>query len=382
MKACPALDMDAGAIRGVLETVDCHARFYAQSGYEALGSPGSPYQAWLTAFLVIYVAVLGYRLLLGSGARMSDLPLTALKIGAVLALATNWTLFQTLVFDLVYRTPIEVARLLTGPAAQSSAFAGDPVGALQVAYDQLSLSAEAFGKAAGPGASAFSNGNAAAAEALWQAARALFFTTAGVFSVAMVGAAVLTALGPIFVALLLFPATRGVFEGWVRALLATLMAAMLGWISTALMLTILESGLLTLAQERVALELNVDTALSVSGVVMIFALVQVGLVLAGALMACGFRLKARTRHGAMEGAPQTPSRVEPPAGEVGVLSRAERLAASLSQTSTYAPRYSGPPVAATRSAAAVPSGAPLGTAGATYRRPSVRGRDDFGGGAA
>ena len=48
---------------------------------------------------------IGYRLLFGEGARLTDAPMIALKIGAVLALVTNWSLFQTLVFDLAERAP-------------------------------------------------------------------------------------------------------------------------------------------------------------------------------------------------------------------------------------------------------------------------------------
>ena len=42
--------------------------------------------AALTVALTIYVAVIGYRLLFGNGARLADGPTIALKIGAVLAL--------------------------------------------------------------------------------------------------------------------------------------------------------------------------------------------------------------------------------------------------------------------------------------------------------
>ena len=113
--SCPA--RDTGAIRGVLNAVDCYARHFAQSGYERLTASQSPFQLWLTTLLVIYVAVLGYRMLFGAGGqRASELPLTGLKIGAVLALTANWATFQTLVFDLASRAPIEIARLATAPS--------------------------------------------------------------------------------------------------------------------------------------------------------------------------------------------------------------------------------------------------------------------------
>src|SRR5476649_2063386 len=57
MTACPAVDAQSGLIRGVLQAVDCQTRRFAQSGYDTLADPASPFQAWLTAFLVIYIAL-------------------------------------------------------------------------------------------------------------------------------------------------------------------------------------------------------------------------------------------------------------------------------------------------------------------------------------
>src|ERR1022692_4714270 len=133
MSACPAIDAQSGVIRGVLYAVDCQTRRFTQSGYDTLADPASPFQGWLTALLVIYIAVLGYRMLFGVGrTRLSDLLVAGLMIGAVLALTANWSLFQTLVFDVASRAPIEVVRLTTAPLhGQGSSLAANPVGALQ-----------------------------------------------------------------------------------------------------------------------------------------------------------------------------------------------------------------------------------------------------------
>ncbi|MFX7197959.1 type IV secretion system protein, partial [Acinetobacter baumannii] len=90
---------------------------------------------------------------------------------------------------------------------------------------------------------------AAAAQALWQAAQALFFSTAGLFSMAMAISGVLAALGPVFIALLLFDATRGLFLGWLRALLLSAFVPMVGWPIVALTLSMVEPQLVILARE-------------------------------------------------------------------------------------------------------------------------------------
>ena len=61
--ACASL-VDDGVIRGVLATVDCQTKAYAEGGYLALTSGSGVFQAALTALLTIYVAVIGLRLLL------------------------------------------------------------------------------------------------------------------------------------------------------------------------------------------------------------------------------------------------------------------------------------------------------------------------------
>lgn len=375
MNACATEALDTRTIAGVLQTVDCHARTYAQSGYEALGATGSPFQAWLTALLVIYVAAIGYRLLLGSGVRLAEMPLTALKIGTILTLTSNWSLFQTLVFDLAFNAPMELVRIITAPAARESAFAGDPMGALQVTYEQLNLSAAAFGQAAGLGASPFSNANAAAAQALWEASRALFFATAGLFSVAIVLAAALTALGPVFIGLALVPATRGLFEGWARAMLATLIVPLLCWICAALMLMILEPSLLALAQARLTGKLNVETALAVSSLVMIFALAQIVLAAVSVMMAWGLRLPRPSAAGSRaRAAPASPSTLA--VVDAIMLSRPQQLAARLNQE---AASQAGAAFAVMTAASGTSGFETQGRNAIGYRRAAVRHRREFRG---
>ena len=284
-------------IRGALLAVDCHTRRFAQSGYETLADPSSPFQGWLTVFLVIYVAILGYRLLFGVGrARLSDLPMSALMIGVVLALVSNWPTFQTLVFDLASRAPIELVRLTTAPLRHGSALAANPVSALQFAYDELTHAAALLGNvpAAAPGQPTDS-GNMVASAALWRASQALFLSTAGLFSAAIVAVGVLTAVGPLFIALSLLEATRGLFVGWLRALLVAALSPMAGWMAVDLMLVVIAPSLRALAEERAAGRLDVDTAMTAASLVLVFAVVQVVLLGAGALIALGLRMPASAR---------------------------------------------------------------------------------------
>jgi type IV secretion system protein VirB6 len=370
--ACSSLVGD-GVIRGVLGAVDCQTRAFAEAGYSSLTSASSGYQIALTALLTIYVALVGYRMMFAQGGtRLSDAPGIALSIGAILALVTSWATFQTLVFDLASKAPGEIAAAVAAPLqANSGSLAADPVNGLQAAYDQLTRSAVAFGATAGPNAKAYSSPQASAAEALSAASGALFMTTAGVIAAATLAIGVLTAVGPIFIAMFLIPATRGLFAGWVRALGAAALILLLGWLGVVLLLSVLEPWLIALAREQQSGQLLTQTATSAAALVAVFSVGQVGLLIAACVMAFGFKIKGAAagigRHVTPTAAPE-PTRLAPEP------SRAQRLAFDLQRDPAYAETRARPmqlasaAISATRQTVEVKQTPRLGD---DYRRPAV-----------
>lgn len=380
--ACATL-VDAGVIRGVLATVDCQTRAYAQGGYLAL-TQGSPvFQTALTALLTIYVALFGYRMLFAQGnTRLSDAPRIALAVGAILALATSWSTFQALVFDVAERAPLEIAAIASSPWQEGgrSSLASDPVAGLEATYRELSLTAASYGKVAGVDAKAYASPQAAAAEAVSLASGLLFFSSVGVISAATLAIGILTAVGPVFIALALLPATRGVFVGWVRALLAAALTPLVGWLLLVMMLTVIEPWLTALADQRAAQQLQPQTAISTAALVFVFGAAQAALVLGACVMALGFHLprSAQSRGGGSA----EPGRAVPAPALAGAAvqpSRAERLAFDLQRdVAQSAARTRAASLAATAGAQRTAVSVSLGDAparlGDTYRRPSVNGR--------
>jgi type IV secretion system protein VirB6 len=383
--ACPTA-LDAGVVKGVLAAVDCRTRDFAELGYQSL--TGAPlFQTALTLLLTIYVAVLGYRLLFATeGARLSEAPGVALRIGVVLMLVASWATFQTLVFDVAAKAPLEIAGLAAAPLqAQGSHLAANPVDGLQAAYDQLNIEAAAFGKVAPAVAKSFTSGEAAAGQALSDAAGALFATTAGLVSVAAIALGVLTAVGPVFVTLFLFRQTRGLFEGWVRAMIAAALAPMGAWVLIVLMLTVLEPWLEALAQQRAQGLLDVRGAMTAAAIVFVFCAAQVALVTGACVIAMGFRWRARaaTQAPAATAAPQAVA--EPAPSSFETLSRAQRLAVAvrqLDQTTTglEVRRTSLVRQAAGAQPAFAMDAAPPQRLGDSYRRPQPRPRARMGSG--
>ena len=331
IQACPSY-MDAGPIDGVLATIDCRTRVYAQGGYEALTQGSGLFGAALTLLLTIYVALIGWRLLVApEGARLSEAPGVALRIGAILALVTNWSVFQTLVFDVADRAPVQIAAAVSAPwtsGGEGRSLAARPVAGLERAHSELRGAAAAFGVLAPPNAKAYASSDAASAEALSLAADALMVMSVGVVGGAKLAIGVLTAVGPVFIALALLNVTRGIFFGWVRALAGSALSLLVGWALLIMLLVVLAPWLAALAEQRQAQVLDPRTATSLAALILVFAVGQGVLILAAWVAALGLKMGT---------APATPASTAvgttrpEPAAVLQVASRADRLAQALTQ---------------------------------------------------
>ena len=379
--ACTTL-VDDGVIRGVIATVDCQTRAYAEGGYLALTAGSSVFQAALTVLLTIYVALIGYRMLFAQGdTRLSDVPGIALRIGLILALVTSWSTFQTLVFDMADRAPVEIAAIASAPiqAQTDSPLAARPVEGLQAAYEELTLTAAAYGRVAGPDAKSYSSPQAAAAEAVGLATGVLFLSSAGVISASKLTIGVLTAVGPLFIILALIQATRGLFVGWVRALVAAALTTLVTWLLVVLMLSVLDPWLATLEEQRRGQTMDPQTAISAAALVFVFGAGQAALTLGAIFMAMSFQLPGLKRDRAADGrvsSGATP-RADAPSG-LPQPTRAERLAYELQRDVTQADTRSR---AASSAATASAPGRQVSVTledrprlGDTYRRPAFSAR--------
>ena len=88
--ACPALETGGRFLSGLFLHIDCQARNIGSFGYGALAEPGSTASVVLTALLTIFVALYGYRLLLGPTPETRNLVSDVIRVGLVLTLAASW----------------------------------------------------------------------------------------------------------------------------------------------------------------------------------------------------------------------------------------------------------------------------------------------------
>lgn len=374
--ACAQLAVDAQMVQGLIGSVDCRVHELAMNGYAALAGPGSPVALLLTGLMTLYVVFIGYRLMLGRGGlRVGDATLSVLKIGIVVALATNWPFFQTLVYDTLTKAPAEVGGLLLGQAVH-------PFAGLQDAFDGLQKSATLMASRASPGAAATQGGPGFGAFAVNTGGMTLLLSTLGVLLASKVVLAILLALAPLVAGLLLFEATSGLVEGWLKAMIALAMVPMVAVLTLSLELAMLAPSLKALAEARAAQQFaafDIGPAVTVLVLSLVFALVMVLAVIALGVIAAGLRLPRGLAGGAWSDQAAAPEAPRYTTSQVEPLSRAATVAAAaaaldrrdVASTSSdpIGPRLltivSDRGQAATQTAYVAPS-APLGQ---TYRRP-------------
>ena len=328
--ACPA---PGGAlVQGLIGSVDCKVHGLAQAGYAALAAPGSPIAGLLTALLTLYVAFIGYRLILGHGSlRIGDVTISVLKMGLVVALATNWALFQTLVYDTLFQAPTELGAILLGQLQGSdTALGADPYAGLQIAFDTLQKAAVQFAARAG-GGSAMQGGPGFAAFAVNAGGMVMLLSTLGLVLASKVVLAVLLAVAPLVAGLLLFEATRGVVEGWIKAMVALALAPMIATLALSLELAMLEPSLKALTAMGAAqqfAEFDIGPAVTVLVLTLVFAAVLVLASIAIAVLSAGIRLSRRAPGQAQTDTASSAAAVRYAASDVEPRSRATAIAAA------------------------------------------------------
>lgn len=254
---CEILPTTDSLATGLIAFFDCQAQTIGAEGYRALAAPGSTASVLLTGMVTLLIALIGYRMLLGHTPSIREGVLTFVKIGLVLMLATSWPAYQALVYDIVLHAPAEFASSI-GTAADLPGSRGGLVARLNGVDQALSvLAIEGVGSPPpGPdgmmimpsvapppfiGFDAFALGFA----------RVIFLVgTILSFTVVRIGAGMLLALAPLFAGFLLFDGTRGLFGGWLKALIGTALASFAIAITLGVELAFLEPWLSHLLARR------------------------------------------------------------------------------------------------------------------------------------
>jgi type IV secretion system protein VirB6 len=247
MSACELLTEQASdGVAPALRAVDCLAGETVASAFARLFGSGGALLPALTILLTIYVAFFGFGLLTGRS-RLGVAALTPrmLTLGLVLTFATSWVAYSQVVWNVATGAPDEIATVITGSRGSATEIFGDRV---DLVFSAIADAAEAGRQAQPPAqtaqqgaqaAGAAASGNFTPANLMWLAALLLLLGTVGVLVTARIALAVLMAVGPVFVIFALFKGTRGLFVGWLRAMVLTAVAPLFVVVGGGLVLELL-----------------------------------------------------------------------------------------------------------------------------------------------
>lgn len=279
--ACAAIVTGDRFLSRTLEHIDCQAQLLGSFGYQALGQPGSLASTVVTGLLTLFIAIIGLRFLFGPGPGARDLVYDALKVGIVLTLAFSWPAFRTVIHDIAIAGPAEIASGIATPGIgdTSASF----VERLQRADSAIMHLTEigtgrTSGQLLGDGAAGTTfAGTALQDEAAFGWSRLLYLAgTIGSVGLLRLTAGILLALAPLAVGLLLFEATRGLFAGWLRGLVLSVLGAVGVSVVLAVELAILEPWLADAVRVR-GLGYGVPSApIELFAITLAFALIQAG----------------------------------------------------------------------------------------------------------
>jgi type IV secretion system protein VirB6 len=226
----------------------------------------------IVTLATVYVMVWGYLQLTG---RIEEPFVTGLKrlltLAAVLGGAVHLWLYNSLIVDTFYQAPARLAAAVVG--------APDPVAVVDAIWNR-------GGAVAGY---LFNNGGFLkdfgcfiAGAIVWVLVGLLCVYTMFLIALSSIALAVLLALGPLFMALLLFEATRRYFEAWLAQLANYALITILTVLVAALLLQVVESYADQTAARGTAI-VTVDALNMVLVAVLVFLLMRQVMPIAAAL---------------------------------------------------------------------------------------------------
>jgi type IV secretion system protein VirB6 len=310
MASCVALNPAAGSAETMVNAVDCYIQSTVQAGYANLLGEGSVFSVALTIALTIYVAIIGYRLILGrSTLSVSEMMPRMIMIGAVLALTSNWATYQVLVYDVLTDGPQEIVRAINpndgdvrGITERIDVLSGRMVD-LADAWTEfearpeqmLPTDATALKTAALPVTANNITAFVAPKDSLGPnmllfSALFLLLASAGVLVVAKIVLGLLLLLGPLFAVLSLFASTRGLALGWGRAAVMMSLVPIMTLITSAGAVAALEPILTQMYVSAGRGDFSLRAALTILVIVLIMVAVVVQLFRIGRTIVSGWTL--------------------------------------------------------------------------------------------
>lgn len=237
---CPVVADGAGFAERLAAYVECQSAQIDLAAFQGGLWHGLP-AALVSALMVLYVAGIGYRLILHRHFDTAALVYAGLRLGVVIALATTLSAYSVVIYTVAVQGPQELAAMALAPAGLG---APSPVEASRAAAEDLASVAApapaappAATPAAGVDASAKPSAPAPAGPAPDLGGAVFVLSCVGFGLAARLAQAIVLAAGPLFIAAALFDVSTGLCIGWLRAMAALFLAQAGYAVSSALELS-------------------------------------------------------------------------------------------------------------------------------------------------
>ena len=275
---CPPPDASVGVAIRLDIFMSCQARVLGENGYLAL--TGGPLGVQLlTAVLTVFVALVGYRFLLGSPPGFREGVSWTARVGIALTLFGSWPAFQTVIYRVMIDGPNEIAAIVMTPSGLPET---GRVERVQAAYDTIRLGSIGESEPRGdPGLEQrFSFGTPAP-----RSATAFLLSAIGIESALRFTIGLLLAIGPLPILTLILSGSAGLFVGWFRVLTGTALALVGAIAASSTELVLVESELARLQAFRGAAGSTAIDPTALPALTLIFVFVSIAAVLAATRVA-------------------------------------------------------------------------------------------------
>ena len=285
MSSCPTFDgAGPSGIAEALRVVDCMSGEAASFAFARLFGTDALLGQALTAALTLYIGFYAIGLLTGrTSLSLTSLTPRMMTLGIALTFATSWVAYQSVIWNLLVGGPDQIASLLIGTQGSATSLFADRLDGIFAVVAQAAAATEAA-KAGLTDSGSIASGP----DLLWFSALLLLLGTVGVLLVSRIALAAMLALGPIFIICGLFPGSRGLFEGWLKAAvlfaLTPLLAVLIGGATIALLSPMLDS--LAAAGGQVPLRLTTTLFLAAA----VYCALMIVCLKIAATMVAGWRL--------------------------------------------------------------------------------------------
>jgi len=210
----------------------------------SFGSLTSAVQTFWNLMFTVFIAFYGYKIFISGRFSTSDLITHCVKILLVLALATQWNAFFMFVYSMATNLPSDIAGQVMQAASTSlgtqaqAATAATANAALAQFYDRAMTVCSGILEGAGIHVWMYFY-----AAIIWIVAGLFVAYATMLIILSKLAVAVILAVGPVFILLVIFHDTRKLFEGWLRTLINYALIPIFVYAMLALLLALVEPPL-------------------------------------------------------------------------------------------------------------------------------------------